>query len=83
MRSIAMITDRVGGPRNGDRQVAQGLLSLIFDAEEVPPTRVRGCGNVGPMEITKRFPQDLANLAQNARFAHSHKPILSIQGRRT
>jgi hypothetical protein len=34
-----------------------------------------GCGNVGPMEITKRFPQDLGNLAQNARFPHSHKPI--------
>jgi hypothetical protein len=27
------------------------------------------------MEITERFPQELGNLAQNARFPHSHKPI--------
>jgi hypothetical protein len=27
------------------------------------------------MEITNRFPQPLGNLAQNARFPHSHKPI--------
>jgi hypothetical protein len=38
------------------------------------------CGNAGPMEITKRFPQDLGNLAQNARFPHSHKPSLSLSG---
>lgn len=34
-----------------------------------------GCGNDAPMEITERFPQPLGNLAQNARFPHSHKPI--------
>jgi hypothetical protein len=28
------------------------------------------------MEITERFPQALGNLAENARFPHSHKPIL-------
>jgi hypothetical protein len=33
-----------------------------------------GCGNDAPMEITERFPQPLGNLAQNARFPHSHKP---------
>jgi hypothetical protein len=27
------------------------------------------------MEITERFPQELGNLAQNARFPHFHKPI--------
>jgi hypothetical protein len=27
------------------------------------------------MEITERFPQELGNLPQNARFPHSHKPI--------
>jgi hypothetical protein len=27
------------------------------------------------MEIRKRFPQELGNLAQNARFPHSHKPF--------
>jgi hypothetical protein len=30
------------------------------------------------MEITKRFPQELGNLAQNARFPHSHKPRLFV-----
>ena len=35
-----------------------------------------GCGNGAPMEITERFPQTLGNLAQNARFPHSHKPPL-------
>jgi hypothetical protein len=30
------------------------------------------------MEITKRFPQELGNLAQNARFPHSHKPSFSL-----
>jgi hypothetical protein len=30
------------------------------------------------MEITKRFPQELGNLAQNARFPHSHKPTLVV-----
>ena len=34
----------------------------------------RGDGNDAPMEITKRFPQPLGNLAQNARFPHSHSP---------
>jgi hypothetical protein len=30
------------------------------------------------MEITERFPQELGNLAENARFPHSHKPILQM-----
>ena len=38
--------------------------------------REDGCGNVVPMETKKRFPQGLGNLAQNARFPHSHKPII-------
>jgi hypothetical protein len=40
-----------------------------------PKCKKCGCGNAGPMEITERFPQDLGNLAQNARFPHSHKPF--------
>ena len=43
---------------------------------------VRGCGNGGAMETTDRFPQRLGNLAENARFPHSHKPILVPFGRR-
>jgi hypothetical protein len=34
-----------------------------------------GCGNAGPVEITKRFPPDLGNLAQNARFPHFHSRL--------
>jgi hypothetical protein len=33
------------------------------------------------METTKRFPQELGNLAQNARFPHSHsQPSLEERG---
>jgi hypothetical protein len=47
----------------------------------IPPTVLRrgvitdGCGNGAGMEITNRFPHRLGNLAQNARFPHSHKPL--------
>ena len=47
----------------------------------IPPTGARrggitdGCGNGAGMEITNRFPHRLGNLAQNARFPHSHKPL--------
>jgi hypothetical protein len=34
-----------------------------------------GCGNGAPMEITERFPQPLGNLAENARFPHSHSRV--------
>jgi hypothetical protein len=30
------------------------------------------------METQERFPQGLGNLAQNARFPHSHKPIMIV-----
>jgi hypothetical protein len=33
------------------------------------------------VEITKRFPQVLGNLAQTARFPHSHKLILVYEER--
>jgi hypothetical protein len=38
--------------------------------------RADGCGNVGTVETTERFPPRLGNLAKNARFPHSHKPII-------
>ena len=43
-------------------------------------TRVGSCaedgyGNDAPMEIRERFPQPLGNLAQNARFPHSHSRL--------
>jgi hypothetical protein len=30
------------------------------------------------METEERFPQGLGNLAENARFPHSHKPIVVV-----
>jgi hypothetical protein len=38
----------------------------------VGPEHEDDCGNVGPVEITERFPPALGNLAQNARFPHFH-----------
>ncbi len=38
-----------------------------------------GCGNADPVEITKRFPPDLGNLAQNARFPHFHSRFSSFR----
>jgi hypothetical protein len=58
--------------------VGQGLASPLSRIPRryanVKPRR--GYGIDAPVEITKRFPQELGNLAQNARFPHSHKPIL-------
>src|SRR5712692_5453651 len=42
----------------------------------------RAYGNDAPVEITKRFPQALGNLAQNARFPHSHRRSSVFQIRR-
>ena len=37
-----------------------------------------GCGNAAAVEITKRFPPRLGNLAQNARFPHSHSRLSDV-----
>src|SRR5712692_5816240 len=42
-----------------------------------------GCGNAAAVEITKRFPPRLGNLAQNARFPHSHSRLSCEGGERT
>jgi hypothetical protein len=41
-------------------------------------SRDDGCGNAVPMETEVRFPQGLGNLAENARFPHSHKPKIIL-----
>ena len=41
-------------------------------------TNRRDYGNDAPMEITERFPQPLGNLAQNARFPHSHSRLSDV-----
>jgi hypothetical protein len=71
-------TDRVGGPRNDDRQAGKGtaspLGSIVDDAED-------GYANDSPMETTKRFPQGFGNLAKNARFPHSHSQDSFVEKR--
>src|SRR3989442_2808788 len=76
--------DRTGGRRNDDPEVGQGLASPLFAAAEemMRNENRRGYGNDAPMEIRKRFPQTLGNLAQKARFPHSHSRFSSFQIRR-
>jgi hypothetical protein len=66
-------------------QEAAGATIAIGARGWIPPIGIsgapdtitrHGCGNGAPMEITERFPQALGNLAQSARFPHSHKPPL-------
>jgi hypothetical protein len=56
-------------------------MSHLPFSEEVTKNK-SGYGNDAPMEITKRFPQELGNLAQNARLPHSHSRSSSFQIRR-
>jgi hypothetical protein len=73
-------TDRGGGARTDDRPPGKGGAPPTFahDGEHDED----GCGNGVPMETNERFPQGLGNLATNARFPHSHKPILSVSGKK-
>src|SRR3989338_1675463 len=64
--------DRVGGARNDDRQAGKGPASPSDRPRSPSRTPEDGCGNDVPMETTERFPQGLGNLAQHARFPHSH-----------
>ncbi len=68
--------DRVGGARNDDREAGQGTASPRIPVPSTECDGEDGCGNDVPMETPKRFPQGLGNLAQHARFPHSHKPII-------
>jgi hypothetical protein len=43
-----------------------------------PPSMSNMLGTLVPVETTNRFPQGLGNLAQTARFPHSHKPITDV-----
>jgi hypothetical protein len=68
--------DRAGGARSDERPAGK---------VKYPPNSVLdddygedGCGNAVPMETTERFPQRLGNLATNARFPHSHKPMTIV-----
>ena len=47
-----------------------------------PPSARGGCGNAGAVETTQRFPPRLGNLAQSARFPHSHEPTIVMDDER-
>src|SRR6202049_2041286 len=51
---------------------AAGTVELADAHTRISSPAEDGCGNAAPMEITERFPQPLGNLAENARFPHSH-----------
>jgi hypothetical protein len=57
------------------RPAAAGAVELAYRSRRVSARAEDGCGNGAPMEITERFPQPLGNLAQNARFPHSHSRL--------
>jgi hypothetical protein len=51
---------------------AAGTVELADARTRISSPAEDGCGNAAPMEITERFPQPLGNLAEHARFPHSH-----------
>jgi hypothetical protein len=57
------------------RPAAAGAVELGYRSMRIGAGAKDGCGNDAPMEITERFPQPLGNLAQNARFPHSHSRL--------
>jgi hypothetical protein len=57
------------------RPAAAGTVELADAGTRINSPAEDGCGNDAPMEITERFPQPLGNLAQNARFPHSHSRV--------
>jgi hypothetical protein len=57
------------------RPAAAGTVELADAHTRIGSPAEDGCGNDAPMEITERFPQPLGNLAQNARFPHSHSRL--------
>jgi hypothetical protein len=66
--------DRAGGARSDERSAGKGGAPAAFGREDDHDED--GCGNAVPMETRERFPQGLGNLATNAGFPHSHKPII-------
>ena len=64
-----MAADPIARPATaGTDELADARTRISSPAEDA-------CGNDAPMEITERFPQPLGNLAQNARFPHSHSRL--------
>jgi hypothetical protein len=57
------------------RPAAAGTVELANAHTRLSTPAEDGCGNGAAMEITERFPPPLGNLAQNARFPHSHSRV--------
>jgi hypothetical protein len=57
------------------RPAADGTVELADAGTRINSPAEDSCGNDAPLEITERFPQSLGNLAQNARFPHSHSRV--------
>ena len=57
------------------RPATAGTVELADARTRISSPAEDACGNDAPMEITERFPQPLGNLAQNARFPHSHSRL--------
>ena len=65
------------------RPAASSTVEVGRRASDLAAHARRGYGNGGPVEITKRFPPDLGNLAQNARFPHFHSRLHFEEEKRT
>ena len=57
------------------RPAAAGTVELGNANTRSAPSAEDGYGNDAPAEIRERFPQPLGNLAQHARFPHSHSRL--------
>lgn|SRR3984893_4692995 len=60
------------------RPATAGTVELADARTRISSPAEDACGNDAPMEITERFPQPLGNLAQNARFPHSHSRFSDV-----
>src|SRR5882762_4068308 len=81
MRSRRSRSSRGTSPMAADpiaRPAAAGTVELADAHTRVGSCAEDGYGNAAPVEIRKRFPQPLGNLAQNARFPHSHSRLSSF-----
>jgi hypothetical protein len=66
-------TDRVGGARNDDRQAGKGTASPLNARSQ--SSRRKTAVEMTSSGNHKTVSTGLGNLAQNARFPHSHEPI--------
>jgi len=76
--AIQLENDRVGGRRNDEREGGHVYHPLSQTEDMMRNTHRRDYGNDAPMEITKRFPQPLGNLAQEREIPTFPQPIIFV-----